>query len=273
MFAKFSEIKEEMDDVAKRGGAIESLKSTFSCMLKSGECEAHFNEFFDRNYKRRDFLSLLSGRNFALHENDRFMLAFGVEREPRRFSGEVSSVSQNMIFGILTPVDFTIRSYRKCVGELGGFDIADRIELVDIVTLRKHDIGFFDSKLSFVNIEFNRSHVSLNLSEKGSAKFISERYCADTGQARYAAALNSDLTRIEYACEVLKDIGNEGSVRPLRRLCAHPAHFVRWKAVEALINIDYDVGIEVIREMVTDSHPHIRAAAGQALRSLNAEVV
>lgn len=178
-----------------------------------------------------------------------------------------------MIIGILTPVDFTIKTYRKSVGELGSFDMTDRIELVDNAILRKHDIGYFDSKLSFVNIEFNRSHVSLNLSEKGPIKFISERYCADTGRAKYAAALNSDLTRIEYACEVLKDIGNEASVRPLRRLCAHPAHFVRWKAAEALINIDYDAGIEVIREMVTDSHPHIRAAAGQALRFLNTEVV
>ncbi len=272
MITNLEALKTQMDDVAECGGSIKALTSAFLRMLESGESEVQFNEFFARNHGGRGFLSLLSGRNFAMHENDRFMLAFGVEREPRKLLGEISSISQSMIFGLLTPVEFTIQMYRKCVGDLGHFDMTDQVELVKVETLSRHDVAFFDAESIFVNIAFDRKYVSLNLSEKVATRSITERYDAVSGRAKYASAANSDLTRIEYACEVLKELGNSESVLPLRKLCAHPAHFVRWKAVEALINVDYGAGVDVIREMQTDAHPHIRVAASQALRSLIVEV-
>jgi hypothetical protein len=56
---------------------------------------------------------------------------------------------------------------------------------------------------------------------------------------------------------------------PLRKvaedLTDHPAHFVRWKAVQALSRIDPQAALPHIHAAIEDRHPSVRAAAARTL--------
>jgi hypothetical protein len=83
-----------------------------------------------------------------------------------------------------------------------------------------------------------------------------------------AVAASLRDSRTEFAAEVLGRIGDQESASVLEALYEHPAHFVRWMALQSLGSLDYRRAFRLLHRAVDDEHPHVRAAARKTLDQL-----
>ena len=63
-------------------------------------------------------------------------------------------------------------------------------------------------------------------------------------------------------------MGDASSAGVIADLMEHPAHFVRWTAVRAAIELDEGVGLALLERASRDEHPHVRNAAARALAEI-----
>jgi HEAT repeats len=73
-------------------------------------------------------------------------------------------------------------------------------------------------------------------------------------------------SRLDYAAQTMAQLGDEDSIPALTRLAReHPAHFVRWTAVQSVVTLDPDAGMQLVLEARRDPHAHVRRAAQKTL--------
>lgn len=94
-------------------------------------------------------------------------------------------------------------------------------------------------------------------------------YDIETLEPIRAVAASLRDSRTEFAAEVLGLIGDAESAEVLEGLYEHPAHFVRWKALQALALLDTARALPLIHKAALDEHPHVRNAAQATLREYN----
>lgn len=82
----------------------------------------------------------------------------------------------------------------------------------------------------------------------------------------------SDATasRIEYATQVFAKMGDPEYLPALVNLSRHPAHFVRWSAIRAAVELDYETGLKLLEAARSDPHRHVRNAAERTLTKFEA---
>lgn len=93
----------------------------------------------------------------------------------------------------------------------------------------------------------------------------------ENGYPLRAMAGVQTCSRLDYSARLLGEFGFPSSIAPLRKLAGHPQHYVRWAAVRAVMRIDFDEGLELLRRAREDAHPHVRRAAQSALDKLVAD--
>ena len=75
-----------------------------------------------------------------------------------------------------------------------------------------------------------------------------------------------NATRIEFCLEVLRQFNFKPSFESISDIArSNPLHFVRWKAIKALLSLDLHRGINELRLASDDIHPHVRNAASRTL--------
>jgi hypothetical protein len=74
--------------------------------------------------------------------------------------------------------------------------------------------------------------------------------------------------KLSQAIQLLGELGCSSSVEPLTRMLQHPAHHVRWSAIQAVHQLDPAAARPLLERAVSDAHPHVRAAARRALDRL-----
>ena len=82
-------------------------------------------------------------------------------------------------------------------------------------------------------------------------------------------ASNPIVSRLITTIKILGEIGNQKSFEIIEELCFSEFHPVRWEAINALINFDYEKGVSHLIRMTEDLHPEINNAAKKSLLKLN----
>jgi hypothetical protein len=81
-----------------------------------------------------------------------------------------------------------------------------------------------------------------------------------------ATAARLGSSRLQFTCQTLGALGSPSSIPALKRLVAHPEHYVRWAAIQGICAISREEGITCLqRALADDDHPHIRRAASETL--------
>ncbi|SEE23037.1 hypothetical protein SAMN04487765_1835 [Tenacibaculum sp. MAR_2010_89] len=78
-----------------------------------------------------------------------------------------------------------------------------------------------------------------------------------------------NFARLGTTAKILGNIGDGNSKALLLKLSQHESHIVRWEAARALINIDFEEGVSVLKRMMNDKHIEISMAAKQSVQMLN----
>lgn len=77
-------------------------------------------------------------------------------------------------------------------------------------------------------------------------------------------ALNGLDSGLETIVELLGAVRAPAAAPLLEKLSRHPMHFIRWKAIQAMHNIDEARGLELARAALSDPHPEVRMLAAMA---------
>jgi len=83
----------------------------------------------------------------------------------------------------------------------------------------------------------------------------------ETRKAKYSSAMNRIDSNLSTILEMLASVRSSESVPHVAQLSRHPAHFIRWKAIQTMWNIDETQAKDMLADALNDPHPHVRAAA------------
>lgn len=87
-------------------------------------------------------------------------------------------------------------------------------------------------------------------------------------RATVQSVAHVDDSELVTCLETAAWLGDRASLEPIRQLVRHPAHFVRWTAVQALGKIDGPSAIAAVRDAIEDVHPAVRRAAAATLHAI-----
>lgn len=75
-------------------------------------------------------------------------------------------------------------------------------------------------------------------------------------------------TQLRVGAYLLGRMAYPSSLEPLKQLCSHPHHAVRWAAIQNLGRISRAAALEKLEAAIHDPHPHIRRAAQASLAQI-----
>lgn len=81
---------------------------------------------------------------------------------------------------------------------------------------------------------------------------------------------SSAATRVELLVQLFEELKFSGARSVLDVLQDSPMHFIRWRAVQAMLRLHGMEGIEAVKRAHRDPHPHVRRAAERTLTNLAA---
>lgn len=270
----FEELRLALRALPDAPGAIAELQPLLRRLAGADLCARFVGAYIregaqlvDNERKRLAFLSSV-GNSFPLFTEAGYSLSIGIEAQVRARPRETCSIPQDLVMVLITDCCVHAEVYR-CDGEVPDhFDMDSRVQLVAEHRLQRGQSLFLDGARDHVMMYSDTPYVSLVLVREEMQRHLSVRHDAVHGHALYATAASQDLSRLQHVCDYLAHFGDASSRERLQELAGHRAHFIRWKATEALLNVDYGAGIAVLRRLCSDPHPDISRSAAAALVAL-----
>jgi hypothetical protein len=93
----------------------------------------------------------------------------------------------------------------------------------------------------------------------------------DTMTAKQGVSASDAASRAQLLIQMFEGLGYDGA-RDLLESLVHKSqyHFLRWRAVQALLKLHTTDGIGAVKHASNDAHPHVRRAAERTLKNLAA---
>lgn len=121
-----------------------------------------------------------------------------------------------------------------------------------------------------LHIDKYKPLVSLVLKLKANPLAYSWEYDATTLKPNRIVLADTNIARLETSLKILGQIGNDSSVDVLNRFVTSAIHTVRWENARSMINLDYDNGLAILKDMaLNETHEEVKRAALQSLSILN----
>jgi hypothetical protein len=215
---------------------------------------------------RRPFHFLIGSSEFhaPLVETASYALVVKVLPPEALASAPVVSLTEHMLLAVWDgPVEVERlalqRPFRNDV-----FDRSARLVAMPSTTLVPGMVARFRSPSEAFRLRLERPAVLIQLQ---SATVASLRwvFSPDTLEPVRAAAARLSSSRLQFTCHTLAALGSPTSIPALKKLTAHPEHYVRWAAIQSICAISRDDGLECLRLASEDDHPHVRRAAEKTL--------
>jgi hypothetical protein len=84
-----------------------------------------------------------------------------------------------------------------------------------------------------------------------------------------AIAADISASRIEFVISLMSTMNDLSALPVLEELSSfHPAHFVRWAAVQAMFRLDRNTGMQALHRALNDPHEHVRTAASRSVAKI-----
>ncbi|WP_437962367.1 hypothetical protein WME76_44760 (plasmid) [Sorangium sp. So ce119] len=182
---------------------------------------------------------------------------------------ELQSLSEHVYAGVVGPGRLGVDIYGEAPGyDNEVFDRTRRLRAEGALSLGPGEVAGFISGEHVVQFDGPPEGTLALFFMSGAVQRLRWVYDASTLQAVRAHACNRDESRLEFVAAALSELGATEAIPALDRLCAHPAHFVRWSALRSLLRLDFDRGVARLTEAQDDDHPHVRNGAKRALARL-----
>jgi hypothetical protein len=131
---------------------------------------------------------------------------------------------------------------------------------------------YFKKFKDVLQLDESKPFIMLMVTSKKPPLSFSWEYNAKTLMPIRIVLADITIARLGTTSKILGSIGDFNSKKLVKKLCNHTAHLVRWDAVRALINIDFEEGIEMLQKLTNDSHPEVCDAAKKSLELLTTKI-
>ncbi len=252
-----------LNNIRNAEGELVSMVPMVAEIAAGNSCAQFFADFFYRQNKGLPALGRV-GNLLTIFEENGYSVALGVEAAGRARPQELCSVPQDCVIALVSDCCVHLEVFRSPYGAYKEFEGSLAVEHGYTKVLKRGSALFLDGNRDHIVTWSEQPYVTLVVSRQAFGRHLVTRHDSSTGQVIYAAAASQCLSRLQHACEYIANFGDVTLVPVLQTLLRHPAHFIRWKAVEALLNVDLEIGLRALDALREDPHPHIMAAANTA---------
>lgn len=160
-----------------------------------------------------------------------------------------------------------IRWLLRSLRDLSVFDDLAILHDPQLRNFRQFDTFHFTSRCPFELMADGATYISVTIFDNRVEQFQWVFDCR-TGAALFQTSCSNDGSRIETLLDLLGHmagdrIPSETDVEAFEALSFHELHFVRWRAVQGLANLNAERALHRLAAMRSDAHPHIREMAAE----------
>jgi hypothetical protein len=248
--------------------AFDSLREAFAVLVSPDFVRRVVNADL-KNQIEREFVNESSGTHetMNLHVGANCSLRLALYSPKPAAATSIYEPSEHMMLGVVGPGPIRLRHFAIPASRPNRvFDRSFRpVETQTLSAAPGEVVSFEAGRHMFDVVPPDVSTVVVCLSSTQCSEFIWE-YDARTLEPLRVCSANLAETRLVYSIELVAQLGSPTSVEALADVSAHHAHNVRWAVVKAMLRIDRDRGITLLRAALSDVHPHVRNAAESTLR-------
>ena len=212
--------------------------------------------------------------SIVLFRDANFTIVLSMERPPERFVDgfQPDTITSPIGAGLMCLVseieNVEVTYYDLPAGlDFAVFDEDLQLPCPTVQLLERYQAFYFHPRKPFEMNAHGRSYVMATLFENRSEDFQWVFDCK-SGTTLFQVSCSTEASRTETLLLLLERLTGDRipeatAIHAFAALSHHPHHFVRWRAVQGLGELNGDLALKRLREMTTDCHPHIREAASE----------
>jgi len=190
-----------------------------------------------------------------------------IESTPEVRADRLEGLAHHLGLAVLGPGALEIERYRLPPPHC--FEVLDRARILEGPLSERLDPGearVFAAGEDVIRTTARGAGTAALVLRSGLIHRIRWVYDPATRAPSLPVAADPQSSRVEFACRTLARLGTQSDVPALERVAAHPDHFVRWTALQGIVELDFERGRALMERALGDPHPHIRSAAARFLR-------
>jgi|GEM_PF-6299711 len=169
------------------------------------------------------------------------------------------------------PVRYTRYRFAPAEG-LAVFEPGCRLRKAGSGEIGQGQVALFDDPAEVIDFHppAGGSHLTLTVVLRAIDAPLVWLFDRASMQAVRGISASDAASRAELLVQLFETLRFAGGRDLLKSLQDSPHHFLRWRAVQALLKLHTPDGIEAVRKAGADAHPHVRRAAARTLSNLEA---
>jgi hypothetical protein len=269
-----AEFKESVTkELTRSADSFWRCDEAFRSLCKSDYLTSFTNHELGKFLRDPIYVPLMSfSSQVVLIETDHFQLNIGfINKRTARPTGRVQSLASHCMLAVdasplrimeyVQPKPFPSDTFRR----------EDKLVEVGVRTLQPGAVTHIRAGYDVLDFipEEGATSVVTSFSDTNRIDYSWE-YSSDTLSPVRFAPGDSTWSRTDYAIQIISAMSDSSYLPTLEKLAQHPAHFVRWQAICAVVKFDFDAGKRLLEIAREDPHSHVRNAARRTLESYSA---
>lgn len=178
---------------------------------------------------------------------------------------KLQGLTRNAMVTALGANAITVKRYHSGEIDLSILDREAQLTQDGVQVLGPGEIGFLEAGRHVADISASKPTLLVSFLS-GPVHEIAWEYDRATLKPVKAISDNLITSRVEHALGVIANLGDVTHVPILEELFEeHPAHFIRWAIVKAVVALDLERGKQMLQKATHDAHPHVQRAAQTSL--------
>jgi hypothetical protein len=243
-------------------------KPHFEMLIRSDFLTHVLNYNLSRLVEENEYTLIdVNETDMTILRREEFRLGTSIRHGFRK--GSLFSNPEHAMIGAIGPGPLEIEWY--CQASPHPNDILDRTKRLEEkghCTVNPGEVVSFRAlEHVFQILPSKTASIAVILISKPSARFC-WKYDSETLLPTKMVAVDADASRLEHAVWALAELAEKEATPHLITLYEHQDHFIRWAAIRAVIQLDYEQGVRLLYRALKDPHPHVRNAARSSTEML-----
>ncbi len=182
----------------------------------------------------------------------------------------IASSTTQQVIGFIGQGSETLHHYTFDCQDLNVFTPGVQMKLQKKIKIKGGDTFQYQAGAHVYN--FDKSHNvlgSISISPNKSESSLMWLFNRETNIAEGCSSASSLATRLQYAIKLFLRFPTQESIPILSNLALeNEFHFVRWDAIKALLQLDFNEGYRLLQRASKNEHIHLMNAANRTLINL-----
>lgn len=182
----------------------------------------------------------------------------------------VSSASSDRVMGFIGSGQETMLEYKFDTPNLDTFVPGVEMSLDKTMAIKGGEVHYLKGGNRVYEFESSHNILSaLSVQPLLPSYQLSWLFNRETRQSLRCASASSLATRLQYVIKLFMQFPSAENTQQIIRLATDcDFHFVRWDAIKAVLQLDYEQGYTLLEQAAKAEHPHVMNAARKTLQNM-----